>query len=307
MKTAILILNWNGAPDTLKCLDSLERILTSEDYVFLIDNGSTDDSVERIELFFKQRKLQLVSCLEEDLVKNFKVEDRYYLIKGRKNLGFGGGNNIVLRKLKELNNEINAAWLLNNDTEVEMNTLVTLKKALLSNKEAGVAGSVILNLPSKENIQCTGVKYHKYLGVSELVNKNRPLKEIPSEKIRFDYLNGASLLFRVKSLEEVGFFDENFFLYSEEFDLQLRMQKKGYGLELVLDSHVYHSLGGGTRNKKYLFYYYYNKSAILLSKKHFSPLVKTTAAFNLAAITFLRAFPKMKNFMYGLKGIKEAL
>lgn len=306
--TAILILNWNGSRDTRTCLDSLLPHLDGNDHVFIIDNGSTDTSVAEIRDYFENVQQPLLSTDAENLKATFRTGIQNYLVQNTANLGFGAGNNVVLRQLRSLSSEFEFAWLLNNDAVAEANTLNSLRKTLQRQERAGAAGSLILNYPDNKLIQCSGVNYHKFFGVSKLVNKNAALTTFDrTVPVAFDYLNGASILFSLKALDKTGFFDERFFLYSEELDLELRMQQQGFELVLDPNSVVYHRLGGGTQSRKYLFYYYYNTSAILLNRKHYSLFYTFSAVISLSAITFIRAFPSVKSFLWGIKGIIKGL
>ena len=215
---------------------------------------------------------------------------------------------MVLKKLGTLSRHFELAWLLNNDAKIMSATLTSLKSVFHKNENIGAAGSLILNYPDEKTIQCSGVNHYKFFGVSKLINKNKPLAELDrGATIKFDYLNGASLMLNLRALETVGYFDERFFLYSEELDLQLRIQKSNYRLYLDLNSVVSHKLGGATSRNRHLFFYYYNTSAILLSRKHFSVVFTFCAVFNLTAITFIRTFPSLKSFKWGIKGIKKGL
>lgn len=306
--TAVIILNWNGYNDTINCLNSLLPNLISEDYLFIIDNGSTDESLEKIKAYFFSLGQLLVAAKSYELPSAFEQTKKNYLIINDENLGFGAGNNVVLKQLKNMNVDFQFAWLLNNDTVVAKNTLSCLKYSLLNDNTIALSGSMILNYPDNGKIQCSGVNYYKFFGVSKLINKNLPLKEFDkNKKVKFDYLNGASIYIRLSALAKTGCFDESFFLYSEEYDLQLRFQDFGYKLYFNSDSIVYHQLSGGTRNKKHLFYYYYNSSALKLSKKHFSVFYTCCAIINLSIITFVRTFPSFKNFSWGIKGIIKGL
>jgi GT2 family glycosyltransferase len=308
MNTAVLILNWNAYSDTVDCLRSLLPNLKKEDYAFIIDNGSLDGSSEKIIEYFRLIGQDISYCLSEELNEIFNPPQKNYLVQNSFNLGFAAGINTVLKQLHELNSGFGLVWLLNNDTIVNSESLIQLKRSLLNDNCIAVVGSMILNLPDNGLIQCTGVKYFKFLGVSKLINKNKPLIQLDSSnRQKFDYLNGASMLIRLSALTQTGYFDERFFLYSEEHDLQLRLQNKGYKLSLDCNSIIYHKLAGGTRNKKHLFYFYYNTSAVLLSKKHFSKINTFCAIFGLTAITFIRTFPSVTNFSWGIKGIIAGL
>lgn len=308
INTAILILNWNGSDDTISCLKTLLPNLTENDYLFIIDNGSTDKSISNISDYFASINLQVVLSKSDLLEQVFNQKNKKYIICNSKNIGFGSGHNIVLKKLLLLNNNFNFAWLLNNDALVTKDSLLHLKASLSENDQISVVGSIILNHPDTNLIQCTGVKYYKYLGVSKLVNKNKPYHELNKDKkIDFDYLNGASLMFNLNALNKVGYFDENFFLYSEELDLQLRLIKNGYKIHLNIESVVSHKLGVGTRKNKYLFYYYYNTSALLLTRKHYSSIQTIFVIINLIIITIIRTFPSLKNLKWAIKGIIKGL
>lgn len=307
-KTAILILNWNGSEDTKTCLNSLLPHLREEDFVFLIDNGSGDNSIADLQNYFSSYKHSLITVVPNELKSAFTEKEKNYLISNPANLGFGAGNNVVLKQLLHLSPDFEFAWLLNNDAVVNSESLISLKNTLLKSGDLAAAGSLILNYPDNGLIQCSGVKHYKFFGVSKLINKNKPYKELnKKEDIAFDYLNGASLMFKLKALEKTGYFDEKFFLYSEELDLELRLLAQNYKLYLDLNSRVYHKLGGATNKKKHLFFYYYNTSAILLSKKHFSFFYTCTALFCLTAITFIRTFPSLKSFRWGIKGMISGL
>jgi GT2 family glycosyltransferase len=305
MKTAIILLNWNGGLDTIACLDSmLGKIDLSQDKIFIIDNDSSDQSIQLISDFIVQKEISFSICDAAELNNRYNKETAIFIVKNKANLGFGAGNNTVLKKLKSLNDNFQCAWLINNDAIVEQESLSSLKLTMASSAEIAAVGSIILNYPIDGIIQNTGVKYYPYLGVSKLINKNKNLSEIDfSEEIKFDYLNGASLLLRLSALENSGYFDERFFLYSEEHDLQVSLLKNKYQLVLEPKSKVYHQLMGSTKNASHLFYFHYSKSAMQFTKKHASKMILVISFINLTIISFIRTFPNLKNFKWALKGI----
>lgn len=308
MKTAILILNWNGAEDTITCLQSLVKVIQKEDYIFVIDNCSKDNSIDLITSYLENTAAIFKSSSPSNLKEQFDESCHYYLVQNNVNAGFGTGNNVVLNQLKNIDNCFEFAWLLNNDAIAEEKSLFYLKEKIQSQSDIGAVGSIVLNLPDTHIVQNTGVKYYPFLGISKLIHKNQPLATVNfKEEIKFDYLNGASLMLDLNALEKIGYFDERYFLYSEEFDLQLRLKKEQYRIELVAESKVYHKLMGSTQNSSHLFFYYYCMSSVLLSKKHYTLLTTILVVCNLSLITFLRSFPSMKNFYWGLKGITKGI
>lgn len=306
--TAIIILNWNGWEDTLNCIKSIGQLKTDE-FLFIVDNGSTDNSFINLEKSFQTNysDQHVVIYNKETLVTNFSKDKKYYLIQNNVNSGFGAGNNIVLEKLTGMDADFKYCWLLNNDLKIKKDALKELKQTISSNEEIACAGSLILNLPDDGKIQCCGAKYYKFIGISKLVYKNKDYTSTEFKDVKFDYINGASLMLNIPAIEEVGFFDERFFLYSEEFDLQLRLKNKGYKLIINPKSIVYHKLAGGTNKNKYLFYYHYNMSSLILSKKHYGTFYTVFVLINLPLITLKRTFPNLKNMIWGLKGIWKGL
>src|SRR5512141_114352 len=96
-RVAIIVLNWNGWRDTIECLESLQRLTYPNYQVVVVDNGSTDNSVEHIR----------------------KAYPRVRLLETGKNLGWSGGNNIGIKYA--LGQETEYIHLLNNDTKAEPN------------------------------------------------------------------------------------------------------------------------------------------------------------------------------------------
>ena len=307
---AVIILNWNGGDDTITCLQSLLPHLQKDDCVFIIDNKSTDDSVNKIFNYLESNHIDFTNATSTNLVTQFSKDTSVCFIQNAENLGFGAGCNVVIKQLNQLDSSFKSVWLLNNDAIVEENTLAELKSKMDGNPKLGAVGSIVLNYPDNGNltIQNTGVKYYPLLGVGKLVNKNKKLSSIDFTKnIKFDYINGASLMLKVSALDEIGGFDEQFFMYFEELDLQLRLKEANYELTIVPESKVYHKLMGSTQSKPYLFFYYYNKTSIQLMKKHYPFYFVFIVPINLSLILLKRTFPSFKNFSWGMKGIFQGI
>jgi GT2 family glycosyltransferase len=301
--TAILIVNWNGWQDTIACLGKVLAQVSGQDYLFLIDNGSTDDSVEQISSWLEQGGHLFGTAGQEELESAFVPGKKIWIVRNGSNLGFGGANNVVLTKLKSIIPACKYVWLLNNDAFPHRGALDALKNAMESDPRAGACGSLLVNYPDEKTIQCAGVRYYPWLGVSKLVDKNLPLEEFLSGEPAFDYLNGASVMFSVEALDSAGYFDPAFFLYSEEHDLQLRIQERGYHLRLARGSLVSHRLSASSIAARHRFFYHYNRSAVILSRKHRPLPANVSAGIALAVITFIRAFPSGKAIMSGMRGI----
>jgi hypothetical protein len=303
--TYIIIINWNGASDTIACLDS---IMTLQDTrIVLLDNASSDNSVTEIEKYLKNKSVLYASLNLSDTHIISSIDHKILFLKSQVNLGFAKGNNAMLGLIQQ-EGIAPHAWLLNNDTVVQEQTLSAMLRKINEDKQTAFVGSVTLDYSQPTLIQCCGVHYYKYCGVGKLIMKNEEWNEEAKQRIpteRIDFQNGASLLVRMSALKEIGFMDERFFLYSEEHDWQETAKKLGYNNVLATDSVLHHKGSVATENKKFLFYYYYSRSSVLFSRKHFNIFVSLSATCMLIGITIVRTRLNPKNMFWAMKGILE--
>src|SRR5450755_72122 len=118
-RVAIVIVIWNNKEDTVECLTSFRGDTYPNKQIIIVDNGSTDDSVEVIRASFPE-----VTVLQTGL-----------------NLGFTGGNNVGIDHALESGADY--VYLINNDTTVEPDALTKLLEAMLENRDAGLIAPVI--------------------------------------------------------------------------------------------------------------------------------------------------------------------
>lgn len=235
-KVAIVILNWNGADDTIACLNSLAGLDYPESEVIVVDNGSADDSVIRIR------------------AANPEVR----MIETGRNLGFGGGCNVGMQAA--IAGGADYVWLINNDATVATDALTELVHVAEKDERIGAVGSVIFDQGKCDRVQLWGGgKVNLWTGASRH-------RRTPG---RVDFISGASALIRSRALKEVGFFDDaSFFMYWEDTDLGFRLRKGGWKLAVAEKSRVWHeessSLGRGSPK----LIEYFTRSAVAFLRKH---------------------------------------
>ncbi len=223
VRVACIVVNWNGADDTLACLAALEAQTLPQDLaVFVVDNGSTDDSRDRIGAYLASRPAD--------------APVRMRLIEAGANLGFAGGNNAGIRAAAELEPEF--VWLLNNDTVAPPMTLDLLLRAAEATPEAGVIGSVLYYAHAPETVQAWGgghilpsIAYATHYTAPHILRAN-------------DYMTFASVLLRVTLLQEIGLLDDRYFMYYEDAEFCLRAQRAGWGMAVAFATAVLHKEGG---------------------------------------------------------------
>jgi len=217
---AILILNWNNYLDTRACLDSLKKLSYPNKEIILVDNGSDDGSLERLQ----------------------EYSSRATIIASDQNLGFAGGNNLGLTYV--LDKGIPLILLLNNDTEVvQIDFLEQLTAEILSNERICAVGprvrrldgnpdQVILPFPDFfTTIQTTLGLYDPNL------NKRQKVES----------LKGCCVLVKSAAVNQVGLLDENYFLYVEETEWFFRMRKAGWKLIYLPIESVIHKVGSSAK------------------------------------------------------------
>ena len=305
VKTAILIINWKNSFDTINAIKSILHL--NDTALFLLDNDSQDNSVEEIKDFFSTNSIKY-SLIRTNEADGYRYnEEKVVFVLSDSNKGFAGGNNVLLKCIIQ-NKEFTYAWLLNNDAIADNLALNALIYKMNEDDRVAFVGSVILDFYKPELIQCCGVKYYKYFGVSKLILKNVNWLSLDKTILinqNADFQQGASLLVRLSALETIGLMDERFFLYFEEQDWQYSAINYSYKQALAPDSIIYHKGSVSTNNKKHLFFYYYNKSAMIFAKKHCSLFVRNIAVIMLCGITIIRSKLYIKSILFGFRGILE--
>lgn len=236
-----VILNWNGWQDTIACLDALQQTTYPNLTIVVVDNGSTNNSVEQIQM----------------------VHPEILLLQTGKNLGFSTGNNHGIRYGME--HGADYVWLLNNDTEPTPDALSAMVKTAEENPAFGEVGSVLWHMETPGTMQAWGGGcVNTWIGYSWHAVK-------PTEDQGLDYLSGASILIRRHALEQVGLLDERFFLYWEDSEFSFRLRKYGWKLGVAADSNVRHKVNASTAGNRPLLDRYFTTSGILFLKLY-SPL-----------------------------------
>jgi GT2 family glycosyltransferase len=234
----VIVLNWNGWRDTLRCLSSLDKLRYENFEVVVIDNGSTDDSGTHIKSAYPH----------------------VALIETGKNLGFAGGNNVGIRYA--IGKRADYIWLLNNDTVASPGALVAMVDAAQRDPSVGVVGSVLCQMGDKDVIQAYGGgRVIPWAGMS------RPfVRPVPDE--RLEYINGASMLIKRCVIEEVGLLDSRFFMYWEDVDYGFRARKAGWQLAVASKAKIWHDESSSLGRRSPVLDAYFNTSSVLFFGRH---------------------------------------
>ncbi len=289
-KVYTIILNYKTWQDTVECIESVLKSDYANYQIIIVDNASSNDSLENIAQWLdgeSSHKLSSSEKLEqyilpisqkpikykhinEDEINLITVDsEKIILIQANDNKGFSAGNNIGI-KFAQRQNDFEYIWFLNNDTVVKPDTLLKLIECKkVNNNQVGIIGSDLLFYHNPEIRQALGGKFCKYsAGFYELGKYTKATSETVQ---KIDYAIGASMFVSKDFIEKVGLMNENYFLYYEEIDWSVRGRKKNFMTIACPSSIVYHKEGGTThiKNKKNLAIEYYKYKNLLEFYKTF--------------------------------------
>lgn len=238
IEVAIIIVNYKSAELTLRALESLQKERVRPELslsVLVVENASGDEE-----------------ALREGIAASFS--DFARLVVSPVNGGFGAGNNLAIRVLKEEGRLPRYVHFLNPDTIAYEGAVAALVRFLEAHPRAGAAGSrfehedgtpwpFAFRFPTPLSEVETGASLRV---VSRLLERHAGAMKLGNVPVQVDWLSGASFMMRREVLEQIGGFDEAYFLYYEETDLCRRAKQKGWQMWYVPDSRVMHIRGQST-------------------------------------------------------------
>jgi len=267
-KVDIILLNWNNEEDTIECIESLKKINYDNYKIIVVDNGSKEESISKIE----------------------KQYSDLCIIKNESNLGFAGGNNIGIKYA--IDNNADYVLLINNDTIVDENFLTELVEVGGADEKNGLLGSKIYFHSEKNRIWFVGGKVNwlknkgTHIGLDEIdEGQYDKIKEV-------DYLTGCCLLIKKEVIERIGVLEEDYFLYYEDTDFSLRAQNEGYKCIYVPESKIYHKISRSTKPGSANYIYYHVRNGLVMAKRTGNSLIRI-ALYPYCLILFLKQIVKI--------------
>jgi GT2 family glycosyltransferase len=256
---AIVILNWNNAPDTIATVRGIRAWQSLAPGIWVVDNGSEDDSVERL----------------RDECPGIR------LLQSGHNLGFAAGNNLAVQQALD-EGQAASFLLLNNDAVIGEDGAQRLLDTL-ERTGAGIVGPIVRDPPPANTIQAAG-------GLSPVWRVNTHLLEIPdaSSPYPVDYVPGTAILIAAEVFHRVGMLDEAYFISGEIADFCLRARRLGFRplMEPAVD--VFHDTGRSSELRVAFYTYYFLRNRFLYVRKLYPrwriPLGLYWAAFGLVSI-----------------------
>lgn len=240
---SLIVLNWNGRELLARCLPSV----LAQDYpdaeVLVVDNGSTDGSLDWLASAYPQVRL----------------------LPQARNLGYAGGMNAGLRAAQ---GELIA--FLNNDVILRPDWLRRLAKAMADDERIGVAGCKLL-YPEGNLIQHAGGILRYPLALPDHYGFRQPDTGQFDEIKDVDYVTGAAFVARRELLDRIGAFDEGFYFYFEDTDLCFRARAAGWRVVVVPQAVAVHLESATAVRDSPSYYALFHRGRLRFVLKHYTP------------------------------------
>jgi GT2 family glycosyltransferase len=245
MELAVVILNWNATDDTIRCVRYISSWRNLQPTIWVIDNASTDDSVEVI----------VRECTNIRLIRN------------PVNLGFAGGTNQGITKSLTMGD--GPILLLNNDAFIGENDVIRMLETLQENENFGFVGPLLFDAERKDRLLSAGSKN------PVLHHQTRVLEFSPHHHLHpVECISGTVVLVRAEIFNTVGLLDENYFFSTELADLCTRAREQGHLCVIDTRARAYHALSRSAHFRDTLYNYYIIRNRFLYIRKFYHHLVK---------------------------------
>lgn len=292
-KVAIIVLNWNFWQDTIECLESIQKLTYSNYRIILVDNGSANDSVEKIKKWCEGKisveanqlkislKLKHVEYVEydegtaenggirpkESELEKHPSSETLVIIQAEKNLGFSEGNNLAFRYALSCSRPADYVFLLNNDVWVDPEC-ISKAVEVSEKKDSGVVGSVIKNIDGRE-IMFSGDRRSPNLFYWRNLHSNNNLRDDEPSNMVW----GTAMLIHKNVLNAheryFGYvLNPRYFLYIEDNEFCMKTKKLGYQIYIAKKSVVFHKHTQSCVNQIFqesLIHYYLTRNMIFLA------------------------------------------
>lgn len=286
-KICIILLTYNNLKDTLECIKSIKNLNGGPFTIYLVDNGSSDNTVETISKYFPEIKLI-------PLVKNLGVP--------------GGFNQGIYASLIE---NFEFVFLLNNDTVVHPDILNQMLSIFDKDQNCGLVMPKIYYYPpqtdivGRDKVWADGGYYRKFPPTIKLKDDR---KGIDFDKPRIiDYAPTCALLIHRSVFQKIGLFDPGYFFFYEDWDFSERVRNANFNMWCAPEAKLWHKVSSTTKKDLSLYWKMMGKSGIRFFRRHNGFL----STFFQTSYIILREFIfKIHNFKYlktYVAGVREGI
>lgn len=281
---SIILINYNGYKDTIECISSLKKIKYNNYRIIIVDNCSTDNSIDKLNNYIDGN-------------------EKIILIRNTENNGFAGGNNIGIKHAMQLGTDY--VLLLNNDTEVEENFICELIKPFEEYDNVGITTSKMMYYSEKNRVWFGGghMDWTRFRGEHE----NYKLIDDFNDNIReITFATGCCMLIKNEVIKNVGLLPEEYFMYFEDLDYCLKVQENSYRIIYNPNSVIYHKVSSSSGGEESEFYIKWaTRNRLILLNKYKNKISKLDL-YKAKAFIYISRVVKILQFIITGK-IKKAI
>jgi GT2 family glycosyltransferase len=243
----LVVLNFNRREDTLKCLSSVKQNTYNNYKVILLDNNSTDGSIQAVRSTYPE--VQIIELNE--------------------NRGYAGNNNVGIKAALEEG----ADWVfvLNEDTILDPECLSNMVITAESDPQIGILGPMVYHHDEPDVIQSAGGMLGPNWESIHLAKNELDVGQFDRSH-PVEWISGCAIMVRRAAIEQDGMIDERFFYYWEETEWCLRIGKAGWRIVHVPQAKIWHKGVQRDYHPKPSVTYYSTRNRLLLLAKHQAPL-----------------------------------
>ena len=253
---SLIIVNYNACDRIVACVSSA---LSQVDEVIVVDNASRDDSLAQLQAVFSgDRRLKIV--------------------RNRENLGFAAACNIGAE-----HSTCSYLFFLNPDCVLEPDSVKHLVWVLDDDPDVGMAGGLLLNPDGTEQaggrraIPTPWRSFVRAFGLSRFAGRWPRLffdfhlhkQPLPTHPIEVEAISGACMLLRRAAMQDVGRWDEGYFLHCEDLDFSMTLRRKGWKIMFVPDGRIFHDKGGCSRARPIFVEWHKHRGMMRFYRKFF--------------------------------------
>lgn len=252
----VIIVNYNTGPYLIDCVRSVLPLVSE---ILVVDNASTDTS------------LDLCS-------QHFADEPKIKIIRNNANLGFAAACNIGCTQATG-----DFLLFLNPDCSLHPSAVSALMRVLDSDPSVGMVGGLLLNpdgseqgggrraipTPWRSFVRAFGLSHFAALWPRIFFDFHLHKQPLPTQPMEVEAISGACMMVKRTAMEDVGPWDEGYFLHCEDLDWCMRFRQKGWKIMFVPSARVTHALGVSSRSRPIFVEWHKHKGMMRFYRKFF--------------------------------------